>query len=182
MSLSKAMFASVSGLSTASTAIGVIGDNIANVSTPGFKERRAEFSDVLGQAISTSGGFAQTGSGSQLAKVSQIFSQGTLDSTGRETDLAVEGSGFFVLESSGGRAYSRAGMFLFDNNGTLVDPSGRRVQGYAVDPVTLLPSGSLGDIVINNSVSPPQATAQVAWSDTSGTSRSAGPNSTWSSR
>jgi flagellar hook protein FlgE len=161
MSLSNAMSASVSGLNTASTAISVIGDNIANISTPGFKERRAEFSDVLGQAISTSGGFAQTGSGTRVANVSQIFSQGAFQSTGRETDLAVEGSGFFVLEDQGGRSYSRAGMFLFDNQGTLVDPASRRVQGFGIDPVTLAPTGQLGDIQINTSVAAPQASTQI---------------------
>ena len=156
MSLSNAMFASVSGLSTASTAISVIGDNIANVSTPGFKERRAEFADLLGQSIATSGGVSQVGSGSTLLNVGQVFSQGTFETTARETDLGIEGRGFFVLDSQQGTAYSRAGQFSFDNNGLLVDPIGRRVQGYGIDPITLTPNGQIGDIQLSTSVVAPQ--------------------------
>jgi flagellar hook protein FlgE len=152
------MFASVSGLDTASTAISVIGDNIANVSTPGFKERRAEFADVLGQAISTSGGFSQTGSGSSVANISQIFSQGSFESTGRATDLAIEGQGFFIMDDAGGRSYSRAGMFTFDTVGLLTDSGGRRVQGFSIDPVTQQPTGQLGDLQITTSVAPPRLT------------------------
>lgn len=161
MSLSTAMFASVSGLETASTAISVIGDNIANISTPGFKERRVEFADVLGQSISTGGGFSQTGSGSKVLGVTQVFSQGSFESTGRETDLAIEGRGFFITDGSNGRFYSRAGLFSFDNAGLLVNPSGQRVQGFSIDPSTQLPTGQLGDIQINNSVAAPQPSSQV---------------------
>jgi flagellar hook protein FlgE len=155
------MFSSVSGLETASTAISVIGDNIANVSTPGFKERRAEFADVLGQSISTGGGFSQTGSGSTVLNVTQIFSQGSFETTGRETDLAIEGGGFFIVDDQTGRSYSRAGMFSFNDSGNLVDPSGRRVQGFGIDPATLLPTGQLGDIQISTAVAAPQATTRV---------------------
>ena len=74
MGLSNALFSSVTGLDATSTAISVVGDNIANVNTPGFKERRAEFSDVLGQTISSSGGFSQVGAGVKTARISTIFS------------------------------------------------------------------------------------------------------------
>ena len=161
MSLSTAMFASVSGMDTASTAISVVGDNIANVSTPGFKERRAEFSDVLGQSLSTAGGFAQTGSGARISNVSQIFSQGTFESTARETDLAIEGKGMFVLDTPGGIVYSRAGLFSFDNGGLLTDAAGRRVQGFGIDPLTLQPNGQVGDIQITTAVAPPMATTML---------------------
>jgi flagellar hook protein FlgE len=164
MSLSSAMFASVTGLDTASTAISVIGDNIANVGTPGFKERRAEFADVLGQSLATSGGFAQTGAGATVLNVSQIFSQGSFETTARATDLAIEGGGFFVLASPQGRAYSRAGLFSFDANGTLTDPLGMRVQGFGIDPVTLRPTSQLGDIQINTAVSPPRGSSQMTLS------------------
>ena len=161
MSLSNAMFASVSGINTASTAISVIGDNIANVSTPGFKERRAEFGDLLGQSISTGGGVSQVGSGSNLLNVGQIFSQGTLTTTARTTDLAVEGQGFFVLDGPQGALYSRAGMFSFDNNGLLTDPIGLRVQGYGIDPLTQLSNGQLGDIQLSTGVAPPQPSSLI---------------------
>ncbi|MDH3685679.1 MAG: flagellar hook protein FlgE [Myxococcales bacterium] len=161
MSLSNALFSSVTGLGTASTAISVIGDNIANVSTPGFKERRAEFSDVLGQSLSTAGGFSQTGAGSTVARIGQIFSQGSFETTERPTDLAIEGRGFFILEGQVGRNFSRAGIFTFDNAGTLVDSSGLRVQGFGIDPTTLQPVGQLGDIQINATLAPPRPSTEV---------------------
>ena len=164
MSLSSAMFASVTGLETASTAIGVIGDNIANVSTPGFKERRAEFADVLGRSISTAGGFSQTGAGSTVLNVSQIFSQGSFESTSRTTDLAIEGQGFFVLDGQQGRAYSRAGLFDFDRDGKLVDAIGQRVQGFGIDPVTLQATGQIGDIQLSNAVAAPRASSTATFS------------------
>jgi len=157
MSLSSAMFASVTGLDTASTAISVIGDNIANVSTPGFKERRAEFADVLGRSIATAGGLSLTGAGSSVMSVSQIFTQGGFESTGSVTDLAIEGSGFFVVDGSQGRSYTRAGLFNFDRDGLLVDPLGQRAQGFGIDPVTLQATGQLGDIQLTNTVAPPRA-------------------------
>jgi flagellar hook protein FlgE len=164
MSLSSAMFASVTGLETASTAISVIGDNIANVSTPGFKERRAEFADVLGRSISTAGGFSLTGAGSTVLNVSQIFSQGSFESTARVTDLAIEGAGFFVLDGTQGRSYSRAGLFNFDRNGLLVDSLGQRVQGFGIDPVTLQATGQLGDIQLTNAVAAPRSSTQASFS------------------
>lgn len=161
MSLSNAMFASVSGLDTASTAISVIGDNIANVSTPGFKERRAEFADILGQSISTAGGVAQIGSGSKVINVGQVFTQGTFESTARETDLAIEGRGFFIMEGPRGTAYSRAGMFSFDRDGFLVDPTGLRVQGFGIDATTLTSNGQLGDVQLSTSVAAPQESSTM---------------------
>src|SRR3990172_6463727 len=130
MGLASALFSSVSGLDVASTAITVTGDNIANVNTPGFKERRAEFADVLGQSIAAVGGFSQLGAGAKVQRVSSVFSQGTFESTGRGTDLAIEGAGFFLVDSAQGRYYTRAGIFNFDSQGFLVNPEGFRVQGF----------------------------------------------------
>jgi flagellar hook protein FlgE len=161
MSLSNALFSSVTGLDTASTAIGVIGDNISNVSTPGFKERRAEFADILGQSIATAGGFSQTGAGSTVSRISQIFSQGNFESTERPTDLAIEGRGFFILEGPVGRNYSRAGIFTFDNEGLLIDATGLRLQGFGIDPTTLQPIGQLTDVVLNTTLAPPRASTQM---------------------
>jgi len=160
MSLGNALNSSVSGLDAMSRAISVVGDNIANVNTPGFKERRAEFGDVLGQSITTGGGFSQTGAGVKTSRVSTIYSQGTFESTGRPTDLAIEGRGFFVVDdTTGARAYTRAGIFGFDNNGFLSTPDGARVQGYEINSSTGTVSGTLGDISINTTVSPPQQTS-----------------------
>ncbi|MDJ0788728.1 MAG: flagellar hook protein FlgE [Myxococcota bacterium] len=161
MSLSTALFASVSGLDATSTAIQVVGDNIANVNTPGFKERRAEFTDVLGQSISTAGGFSETGAGTRVIRVSQIFSQGSFVSTERGTDLAIEGRGFFVVNDAQGTSYTRAGMFGFDNQGFMVNNTGGRVQGFSVDPLTGLSSGATGDIVVQTTLSTPNPTSQA---------------------
>ncbi len=165
MSLNNALFSSVTGLGTSSTAISVIGDNIANVSTPGFKQRRVEFSDVLGQSLVTGGSFSQTGSGARVANIRRLDSQGTFESTGRVTDLAIEGSGFFVLDTNqGARVYTRAGLFGFDNQGFLVDKDGSLVQGFAIDPVTGQSTGQLGDIQLDLGLAPPQASTQASLS------------------
>ena len=161
MGLSSALFTSVSGLDATGTAISVIGDNIANVNTTGFKARRAEFSDILGRSITGVGGFSQIGAGTTIAGITPIFSQGTFESTARTTDLAIEGGGFFVVDSSQGRFYTRAGVFNFDPDGTLVNIAGQRVQGFGIDPATGTSTGQLGDIVLSTALSPPQASTQA---------------------
>jgi flagellar hook protein FlgE len=161
MSLTNALFSSVSGLSTASTQISVIGDNIANASTPGFKEKRAEFSAVLGQSITAGSGFAQVGAGVLVNDIGTIFTQGVFETTQRPTDLGISGRGFFVLEGSMGRSYTRSGVFGFDKEGFLVDPNGNRLQGYGIDPASGDSNGALGDIQVNLPLSPPQATESV---------------------
>lgn len=161
MPLSGALFSSVSGLDATSTAISVVGDNIANVNTTGFKARRTEFADVLGQSISTAGGFSQIGAGSKVSEIRSLFSQGTFETTNRQTDVAIEGRGFFVLDGPQGRAYSRAGIFNFDSDGFLISPTGLRVQGFGIDPVTGASNGQLGDIQISNAISLPRVTSNV---------------------
>lgn len=162
MSLSQALFASVTGLETSSTAIAVIGDNIANVATPGFKERRVEFADILGQSLATGGTFSQTGSGARVVNIRRLDSQGTFESTGRVTDLAIEGRGLFVLDTpQGARIYTRAGLFGFDNQGQLVDKDGAFVQGFTIDPVSGLSTGALANVQLDIGLSPPRSTALV---------------------
>jgi len=161
MGLSNALFASVTGLDTSSTAISVIGDNIANVSTPGFKERRAEFADLVGQSITTAGGISQIGSGSSVINISQVFSQGTFENTERATDLGIEGRGFFVLRGDQGQVYSRAGMFDFDREGYLVDPNGLRVQGFSVDPATQTSTAELTDVQLDLTLAQPNPSTGV---------------------
>lgn len=161
MPLSNAMFSGITGLDVTSTAISVIGDNIANVNTPGFKERRAEFADILSQTINGTSGFSQVGAGAKTQRISSVFSQGTFESTQKPTDLAIEGRGFFVLEGDKGRFYSRAGLFNFDDEGFLVNPQGMRVQGFGVDPATGLPNTQLGDIQLTQNQAPPRASEQM---------------------
>lgn len=118
----------VSGLRAESEALGVVGDNVANVSTVGFKRQRSEFEDVL-----TRNGGESTGQGVRQNEVRQLFTQGSLAQTGVETDVALSGEGFFVLNGTvngmTGSFYTRAGQFRLDASGTLVDPSGLAVMG-----------------------------------------------------
>src|SRR3954467_3473407 len=96
MSLLKAMYAGVSGLTAETSALGVVGDNVANTSTIGFKQSRAIFADVLGSAV----GGQQPGSGVRMTKTQQIFAQGALVSTGEATDVALSGDGFLVVNGN----------------------------------------------------------------------------------
>jgi flagellar hook protein FlgE len=164
MGLSNALFTGVSGLDTSGTAISVIGDNIANSNTPGFKSKRAEFGDLLAQSLTSSGGFSQLGSGSTLSRVRPNFAQGTFENTGRGTDLAIEGRGFFVVQNAQGRFYTRNGIFSFDSDGFLVNTQNQRVQGFGIDPATRTSTGVLGDVQIQTAVSPPGPTnnAEIA--------------------
>jgi flagellar hook protein FlgE len=147
------MYSGVSGLNTNSQAMSVIGNNLANTNTIGFKGSRTIFSDLLSSTIFGSGGASQVGRGAGVSKVDSIFSQGTFEATETETDLAIEGDGFFMLKEIGNNTnfYSRAGAFRFDEDGYLVNPEGFRVQGKAFDPATgELVAGDPSDILVQN--------------------------------
>ena len=102
----------------------MIGNNIANVNTPGFKVRRADFADVLSRSITTGGGIQQVGAGVKVQRITPTFSQGTFETTSRSTDLAIDGNGFFVLEDDSGQFYTRDGTFHFDSERFLVNNNG----------------------------------------------------------
>lgn len=135
MGIQSAMYSGVSGLNTNSQAMSVIGNNLANTNTIGFKGARTVFSDLLSSNVSGSGGLSQIGRGVGLSTVDNIFSQGTFETTASGTDVAIEGPGFFVLKEpgSGIAYYSRAGSFRFDQDGFLINPEGLRVQGKQFD-------------------------------------------------
>lgn len=127
-SIVNGLFAGRSGLSSHGIAIAVIGDNISNASTVGYKSSRAEFADLMAGG-QTSG--KVVGAGSQISAISTIFEQGTSEFTGRPLDLAVDGNGYFVLsDESGGRYYTRAGNFKLDAEGNIVNQSGLNVLGF----------------------------------------------------
>jgi flagellar hook protein FlgE len=153
MGISSALYSGVSGLNTNSQAMSVIGNNLANTNTIGFKGSRTIFSDLLSSTVFGSGGASQVGRGVGMSKVDSIFSQGTFESTETDTDLAIEGDSFFMLKEIGNNTnfYSRAGAFRFDEDGYLVNPEGFRVQGKAFDPITgELVAGDPADIVVQN--------------------------------
>lgn len=118
-----------SGLVATRDAMSVTANNIANVNTTAFKGSRPEFADLL----STIRGGVEVGLGTRLAAASQTPTQGNIESTGRSTDLAIEGNGFFVLGDGAGLVYSRAGDFRIDKDGFLVNLQGLRVQGFQLN-------------------------------------------------
>jgi len=163
MSLGGAMNSGVSGLQSFSTSMGVIGNNLANTNTAGFKASRSLFSDLIPDNVSGSGGVSQVGRGSNLSVVDDIFSQGSIESTASNLDLAIEGDGFFMVRNPDSQAsnFTRAGAFRLDQDGFLINPEGHIVQGYE-----RLPGGQFadltGDIRINTRSSVPgEASSQV---------------------
>ncbi len=161
MSVTSAMQTGVSGLLTNGEAISVIGNNLANVNTIGFKEGRTLFSDMLSTNINR----GQIGRGGQIQAVQNMFSQGSLENTGSATDLAIQGDGMFVLQApnSSQRFYSRAGAFNFDSNNILTNPDGYKVLGYGMtDMINGVSNGVLGTIDLSKfSKMAPKATTTV---------------------
>jgi len=143
----RSLWAGVSGLQAHQIAMDVEGNNIANVNTTGFKYSRVNFADLLSQTskIATApqdklGGKnpMQVGLGSQVGSITKIFRQGSIQTTDKNTDMAIQGDGFFIVSSDGGTTYkyTRNGDFLFDADGNFVDANGYIVQGWLRDPDT----------------------------------------------
>ncbi|AOI66843.1 flagellar biosynthesis protein FlgE [Burkholderia territorii] len=120
----------LSGLAGASNALDVIGNNIANANTVGFKSSTAQFSDMYANSVATSVN-TQIGIGTSLASVQQQFGQGTINTTNSSLDVAINGNGFFQMSNNGVTTYSRDGTFQRDKNGFIVDSQGRNLMGYA---------------------------------------------------
>lgn len=148
MSLTSAMYTGVSGLLNNGEAMNVIGNNISNVNTVGYKDARALFSDMLSANV---GNGSQIGRGVQMQTVQNLFSQGASQSSENVTDLAIQGNSFFALKAStspspvatqDGAFLSRAGAFKVDNNFTLVNPDGYQVLDTAGNPIKFLNTGS----------------------------------------
>jgi flagellar hook protein FlgE len=114
--------ASLSGLAANQQKLGVIGNNLANINTIGFKSSDVNFADLVSQSIGgPSQNPMQVGLGVSVGQISPNFTQGGIESTGVSTNVAVQGPGFFVVNANGARVYTRAGNFLFDANGMLGD-------------------------------------------------------------
>jgi flagellar hook protein FlgE len=130
--------ASLSGMNVHQQKLGVIGNNLANLNTVGYKASIVQFSDLVSQSIGgASDNPMQIGLGVSVGQISPNFSQGGIESTGISTNVAIQGTGLFIVGDPAHRAYTRAGNFTFDANGVLVTPDGQPVQGYtAIDSVT----------------------------------------------
>ncbi len=159
----RSLFSGVSGLKNHQTRMDVIGNNISNVNTYGFKASRVTFQDMLSQTIAGAakpeenrGGVnpKQVGLGMTIASIDKLFTQGSLQTTGNQTDLAISGDGFFVISEGDKNYYTRAGTFGLDKDGTMVNPAnGLRVQGWMATrndqgEMVVNPSGTTEDIIV----------------------------------
>jgi flagellar hook protein FlgE len=142
----------LSALDATSTAIDVVGNNLANMDTTGFKGSDMAFSDLISQSIGDNGG-TQVGFGTAVPLTIQDFSQGAIQSETSPLDAAIQGSGFFITQNANGNTqYTRDGTFSVDNSGNLVTATGADVQGWtAVDAAgNIDTSGLIGNITINS--------------------------------
>ncbi len=169
MSLTSSLFSGVSGLTTMGNSMTVIGDNIANVNTVGFKASRVTFQDVLSQTVSTNAGTSQVGRGTSLGDITGLFSQGSFESTESPTDLAIGGDGFFIVRnpsSTDETYYTRSGEFRFDKDGFFTTPAGHIVQGWEVQRNSVTDDvediGSITDIQLESFTSPPEETNVIS--------------------
>lgn len=162
MGITSSLFSGISGLNTNGNAMSVIGDNIANVNTIGFKSSRTTFQDVLAQSVATASGSAQIGRGTAMSSVDTFFQQGSFESTTSPTDLAIGGAGYFILRGEGTDTsyYSRAGQFRYDRDGYFINPAGYVVQGWTLDE-NGNDVGTIGDIRLTDFTSPPEPTESV---------------------
>ncbi len=150
----------VSGLHAAGSAMSVTGDNIANAGTFGFKGSRAEFQDLLSKSLKGIDGGDQIGSGTKLAHVTPKFTQGNINRTENITDLALNGNGFFALETPKGRGFTRDGSFHFDKDGQLINGDGHPVLGFKANEEGKI-TEKLGRIKLGNTTIPAQPTKNV---------------------
>ncbi len=158
MSVTTALYTGISGLHTNGEAMSVIGNNISNVNTIGFKEGRILFSDMLSSNASK----GQIGRGEQIQVVENIFSQGSFQNSENPTDLAIQGDGMFALKdpATSARFYSRAGAFNFNKDKILTNPDGYQVLGFGI--TNGASNGVLGEINLSSfSSSPPKNTSTV---------------------
>lgn len=161
MSISSAMYTGLTGLSSFGEAMGVIGDNIANLSTTGFKYSQVNFEDLMAQMVSTGSGPGQEGRGTRISQITPIFSQGSLETSADDVDVAITGTGFLIVKepAAGAIYYTRDGNFNVNKDGYLVNAHGYRVQGKEM--VNGSPSGTDQDITISANYSPPQASTKL---------------------
>jgi flagellar hook protein FlgE len=147
----------LSGLNVASKSLDVIGNNIANTSTVGYKSGDAQFADVFAASLSGAGS-SPVGLGASVATVVQQFTQGNITTTSNVLDIAINGNGFFRMDNNGTLTYSRNGQFQLDANGFIVNSFGSHLTGYAADSAGKINTGALTDLQIDKSSISPQAT------------------------
>jgi flagellar hook protein FlgE len=150
----------LSGLNGAAKSLDVIGNNIANASTVGFKGSQAQFADVYASSLNGAGG-NQAGIGTKVAQIAQQFTQGNVESSNNPLDIAINGGGFFRTTVAGATQYSRNGQFSLDKDGFMVNAQGAKLTGYTASATGQILAGSPVPIQINASDLEPVATSRV---------------------
>jgi flagellar hook protein FlgE len=150
----------VTGLNASGQGMGVIGDNIANSGTNGFKSSRAEFQDVLAVSLKGIEGGDQFGAGTKLGHIKPMMTQGDITRTDSVTDLAVSGDGFFKIDAPFGQGYTRDGSFHFDKDGNLVTMDGYKVLGFQADEKGKI-LNKMDPIKLGSTTIPAKATKEV---------------------
>lgn len=151
----------LSGLNSSAKQLDVIGNNVANSGTVGFKQSQAQFADMYAASLS-GGGAVQIGTGGKVAAVMQQFTQGNVTNTANPMDIAISGQGFFRMVDSGGSVlYSRNGQFQVDKNGFIVNNQGHTLSGYLPDATGAIIPGQPLPIQISAADLPPRQTANV---------------------
>jgi flagellar hook protein FlgE len=167
----RSLFSGISGLRAHQQMIDVTGNNISNINTAGFKSSQTTFADTLSQMVRAAGAPqagnggtnpAQVGLGVRLAGIETNFGQGTAQTTGRNTDMMIQGDGFFVVRDGGEQLYSRAGSFSFDTDGRLVGSAGKPVQGWTAVDGVIDPTAAVSDVTLPIGILlPPTATTEA---------------------
>jgi flagellar hook protein FlgE len=167
----RSLFSGISGLRAHQQMMDVTSNNIANVNTTGYKSSQAAFQDTLSQMVNAAGAPqnqgggtnpAQAGLGVRLASINANFAQGAAQTTGKSSDMMIQGDGFFVVKTGGEALFTRAGSFTFDANGSLTTPNGQIVQGWTGVNGQVNTAGAPGDIKLPIGVSlAPAATTNV---------------------
>ncbi|MGF6370449.1 flagellar hook protein FlgE [Paraburkholderia sp. RAU6.4a] len=150
----------LSGLSASSSDLDVIGNNIANANTVGFKSGTAEFADMYANSIATATS-QQIGIGTQLSEVQQQFSQGTLTTTNQALNVAINGNGFFQMSNNGTLTYSRNGVFQLDKNGFITNAQGLDLMGYAANSSGIINTAQTVPLQVPTANIAPQATTSI---------------------
>lgn len=150
----------LSGLNAADKNLQVIGNNVANSNTVGFKSSKTQFADVYANSLGSSGG-SQIGIGVTVAAVTEQFAQGNISTTSNPLDLAINGQGFFRVSSGNAVSFSRDGQFQLDKNGYIVNSLGQNLTGYGATNGVVTP-GALSNLQISSASLPPKATATTS--------------------
>jgi len=150
----------LSGLEASSQNLSVIGNNVANASTVGFKASEVLFSDVYANSLSGAGA-SQVGIVVSVGSVEQQFTQGTITSSTNPMDIAINGGGFYQMSNNGTISYTRNGQFQLDKSGNIVNAAGDILQGYSANSAGVLQTGSTANLTINTANIAPSATTKV---------------------